>query len=408
MVWFDTDKLEKICNNLLSNAIKFTPENGHVNLELSHFQKNGVDFAKVVVSDTGIGISEANINLIFDRFYMVDKTSSGSGIGLALTKVLVEQYGGDIEVTSVENKGSAFTFTIPFKQKDISVTEQYPLLDSKSFQHEEMMVDESEDASDEKEPVVGSKPLILLVEDNSDVRHFVKSLLIDDFDIIEAANGHAGVIKAMKYIPELIISDVMMDVMDGYELCHTIKENITTSHIPIILLTAHALDEHKIIGFESGADAFILKPFNEEILKIRVRKTIENREKVKEHFQKNLTFGDRKDKVPELDKTFMDKFRAIIEEHITNADLNVDEIGRNLGLSRVQLYRKLKSLTNYAPNELVRIIRLKKAEQFLINSERSISEIAYDTGFSSPSYFTKCFREYFNENPTDYLKRVRP
>jgi AraC-like DNA-binding protein len=199
-----------------------------------------------------------------------------------------------------------------------------------------------------------------------------------------------------------------MDVMDGYELCRTIKENLTTSHIPVILLTAHALDEHKIIGFESGADAFILKPFNEEILKIRVRKTIENREKVKEHFQKNLTFGDRKDKVPELDKTFMDKFRAIIEEHINKTDLNVDEIGKNLGLSRVQLYRKLKSLTNYAPNELVRIIRLKKAEQYLINSERSISEIAYDTGFSSPSYFTKCFREYFNENPTDYMKRVRP
>ncbi len=407
MVWFDSDKLVKICNNLLSNAIKFTPENGHVKLELSRIHKNGEDFAKIVVSDTGIGISKANINQIFDRFYMVDKTSSGSGIGLALTKVLVEQYGGEIDVVSSENKGSSFTFTIPFKQKDISVTEQYPLLDSKSFLHEEMMEDGMDDPSEEKEPVMGSKPIILLVEDNPDVRHFVKTLLTDDFEIIEAANGHTGVIKAMKYIPELIISDVMMDVMDGYELCRTIKENITTSHIPVILLTAHALDEHKITGFESGADAFILKPFNEEILKIRVRKTIENREKVKEHFQKNLTFGDRKDKVPELDKSFMDKFRQIIEEHLTNADLNVDEIGKNLGLSRVQLYRKLKSLTNYAPNELVRIIRLKKAEQYLINSEKSISEIAYDTGFSSPSYFTKCFKEYFNENPTDYLKRVR-
>ncbi|HET9569920.1 MAG TPA: substrate-binding domain-containing protein [Bacteroidales bacterium] len=408
LVWFDSDKLEKICNNLLTNAVKCTPENGHVKLELSKISMDGADFAKVVVSDTGIGISEANINKIFDRFYMVDKTSAGSGIGLALTKVLVEQYGGEIEVKSVENKGSAFTFTIPFKQKDISVTEQYPLLDSKSFLHEDMMTDESEEVADEKEPTIGSKSLILLVEDNSDVRHFVKTLLMDDFEIIEASNGHAGIVKAMKYLPELIISDVMMDQIDGYELCRTIKENITTSHIPVILLTAHALDEHKIIGFESGADAFILKPFNEEILKIRVRKTIENREKVKEHFQKTLTFGDRKDKVPELDKTFMDKFRAIIEEHITNTDLNVDEIGKNLGLSRVQLYRKLKSLTNYAPNELVRIIRLKKAEQYLINSERTISEIAYDTGFSSPSYFTKCFREYFNENPTDYLKRVRP
>lgn len=408
MVWFDTDKLEKICNNLLSNALKFTPENGHIKLELSKVRSKDQDFAKIVVSDTGIGISESNLNQVFDRFYMVDKTSSGSGIGLALTKILVEQYGGEIEVVSVENKGSSFTFTIPFKQKDISITEQYPLLDGKSFQHEELIEDSSDELSDEKDIIVGTKPMILLVEDNPDVRHFVKTLLIDDFEIIEAANGHSGVVKAMKYIPELIISDVMMDVMDGYTLCRTIKENITTSHIPVILLTAHALDEHKMMGFESGADAFILKPFNEEILKVRVRKTIENREKVKEHFQKNLTFGDRKDKVPELDMTFMDKFRQIIEEHLTNSDLNVDDIGKNLGLSRVQLYRKLKSLTNYAPNELVRIIRLKKAEQYLINSEKSISEIAYNTGFSSPSYFTKCFREYFNENPTDYLKRVRP
>ena len=211
----------------------------------------------------------------------------------------------------------------------------------------------------------------------------------------------------MKRVPELIISDVMMDVMDGFELCKQLKENITTSHIPVMLLTACAQDEQRAIGFESGADAYIPKPFNEELLKIRVRKIIENREKVKEFFQKNLTFGERKENVAEIDKTFINKFRKVIEDNLIDSELNVDEIGKNLGLSRVQLYRKIKSLTNYAPNELVRIIRLKAAEQLFINTEKTISEVAYDTGFTSPSYFTKCFKEYFNESPTDYVRRIK-
>lgn len=412
MVWFDSDKYEKICNNLLSNAIKFTPENGQIKLSLSQISKNNELFAKITVSDSGIGIPQEKVNLVFDRFYKVDNTSSGSGIGLALTKVLIEQHGGEIEVISSENKGTSFVFTIPFKQKDISVSEQYPVLNSKSFQHEDLEIepvdDFTENMLEQKDLISGEKPLILVVEDNVDMRHFIKSLLSDEYDVVEASNGHLGVIKAMKFIPELIISDVMMDTMGGFELCRTIKNNMTTSHIPVVLLTAQTLDEHKILGFESGADAYIAKPFNEEILRIRVKKIIENRERIKEHFQKNLTFGDRKDKISDLDKTFMDKFRQIVEDNLINSELNVDDIGKNLGLSRIQLYRKIKSLTNYAPNELVRNIRLKTAEHFLINSEKTISEIAYDSGFSSPSYFTKCFKEYFNESPTDYLKRVRP
>jgi len=337
----------------------------------------------------------------------VDSRASGSGIGLHLTRMLVEMHNGNIGIKSEEGKGSIFTLQIPFKQKEIPVVEQYPTLSSHAVKEDDLLILESEEDISETINLQTDKPLVLIVEDNMDVRTFIKSLLMDNFEVIEAPNGQIGLFRAMKYVPELIISDVSMDVMDGFELCKQIKENLSTCHIPVILLTALAQDEQRAIGFESGADAYIPKPFNESLLIIRVRKLIENREKVKLYFQKNLTFGERKENVAELDKTFITKFRKVIEEKLIDSDLNVDEIGKSLGLSRVQLYRKIKSLTNYAPNELVRIIRLKASEQLLIKTEKSISEVAYETGFSSPSYFTKCFKEYFNESPTDFLKRIK-
>ena len=408
-LWFDSDKMEKICYNLLSNAMKFTPENGSVKVHLEKISADEEFYARLIVTDTGSGISEQHIHQVFDRFYRADKNISGSGIGLALTKVLVDLHNGSIDVESAEGKGSSFFVTVPFKQKDISISEQYPVLNSKTDIAEDIMLLETDDSNqvgDDVKSVTG-KPLVLLVDDNADVRLYLRTLLQADFEIIEAADGRQGLLKAMKKVPELIISDVMMDVMDGFELCKQLKENISTSHIPVMLLTACTQDEQRAVGFESGADAYIPKPFNEDLLKIRVRKIIENREKVKEFFQKNLTFGERKENVAEIDKTFINKFRKVIEDNLVDSDLNVDEIGKNLGLSRVQLYRKIKSLTNYAPNELVRIIRLKAAEQMFINTEKTISEVAYDTGFTSPSYFTKCFKEYYNESPTDYLKRIK-
>lgn len=406
-LWFDTDKMEKICYNLLSNAFKFTPENGRIDVNLSKIQNENESFAQLTVSDNGGGISENHIQSIFERFYKVDSRASGSGIGLHLTKVLVELHNGTIGLKSEEGKGSVFTVQIPFKQKEIQVVEQYPLINSFKNREDDMLILDADEEIDEKVNLQTDKPLVLIVEDNVDVRTYIKSLLIDNFEIIEASNGQTGFLKAMKFVPELIITDVSMDIMDGFELCKQVKENLSTSHIPVILLTAYALDEQRAIGFESGADAYISKPFNESLLKIRVRKLIENREKVKLYFQKNLTFGERKENVAEIDKTFITKFRKLIEDKLIDSDLNVDEIGKNMGLSRVQLYRKIKSLTNYAPNELVRIIRLKASEQLLIKTEKSISEIAYETGFSSPSYFTKCYKEYFTESPTEFLKRIK-
>lgn len=408
IVWFDSDKMEKICYNLLSNAFKFTPENGSINIQLSKIRKEGEWHAQIVVSDDGKGMSEQHLDMIFNRYYKIDRTSSGSGIGLELTKVLVELHNGSIHVESAEGKGSTFTVTIPFKQNEIAVTEEYPVLKASPGDRKEVVTILESDIEKQHEAKLSStKPLVLIVEDNADVRVYLKTLLQDSFEVMEADNGQTGLFKAMKYVPELIISDIMMDVMDGFELCVQLKSNISTSHIPVMLLTACVQDEQRAIGFESGADAYIPKPFNEELLKIRVRKIVENREKVKAFFKQNLTFGDRKESVAEVEKTFISKFRKIIEENLIETDLNVDEIGQRLGLSRVQLYRKIKSLTNYAPNELIRIIRLKAAEQLMLNTEKSISEIAYDTGFSSPSYFTKCFKEYFNESPTEYLKRLR-
>lgn len=406
-LWFDSDKIEKICYNLLSNAFKFTPENGHINVRMSKTVKNNEEFAEITVSDNGAGIPKNHVHSIFERFYKVDDRSLGSGIGLHLTRVLVELHKGEITVESTEGKGTKFSVLIPFKQKEIPIVEQYPAINSLVGRKDDMMILEGSNEIEADANLQTDKPLVLLVEDNVDVRVYIKSLLIDSYEIIEAQNGQVGLMKAMKFVPELIISDVQMDLMNGFELCKQIKDNLSTSHIPVILLTAYSLDEQRAIGFESGADAYIPKPFNESLLKIRVRKLIENREKVKEFFQKNLTFGERKENVAEIDKTFIAKFRKVIEDNLIDSDLNVDEIGKNLGLSRVQLYRKIKSLTNYAPNELVRIIRLKAAEQFFINSEKTISEVAYDTGFTSPSYFTKCFKEYFNESPTEYLKRIK-
>ena len=399
--------MEKICYNLLSNAFKFSSENGRIDVHLDKVMVNDEAVAQLTVKDNGVGISEHHVQNIFERFYKVDSRATGSGIGLHLTKVLVELHNGTINVESAEGKGTKFSVHIPFRQREIPIVEQYPTLNSNPEREEDMLILESEVEVPELEHLQTDKPLVLIVEDNVDVRIYVKSLLIDSFEIIEAPNGQIGLFKAMKFVPELIISDVSMDVMDGFELCKQIKENLSTSNIPVILLTAFAQDEQRATGFESGADAYIPKPFNESLLKIRVRKLIENREKVKDYFQKNLTFGERKENVAEIDKTFINKFRKIIEEKLIDSDLNVDEIGKSMGLSRVQLYRKIKSLTNYAPNELVRIIRLKAAEQLILKTEKSISEIAYETGFSSPSYFTKCFKEYFTESPTEYVKRIK-
>lgn len=396
----DAEKMERVYFNLLSNAFKFTPENGTITVTLSTLTKEeGGRYARLVVADTGSGISVQHIRHIFDRFYQIDVNHAGSGIGLALAKAFVELHGGEITVDSVEGKGTVFTVDIPMTL----VEEPSADLVQEPRITQQTVVEELEDMETEEQIPDENKECILIIDDNADVRDYVKSLLKEEYTVIEAPDGRAGLKKAMKYVPDAIICDVMMPVMDGLECCRKLKTELQTSHIPVMLLTACSLDEQRIQGFECGADSYISKPFNSKLLLVRLRNLMDNHKRLKQFFGDKTTLS--KESVSDVDKGFVDRFRELIEENLADSELSVEDLGGKMGLSRVQLYRKIKALTNYSPNELVRIARLKKAASLLASSEKTISEITYEVGFTSPSYFTKCYKEYFGESPTDFLKR---
>ncbi len=396
----DAEKMERVYFNLLSNAFKFTPENGTITVTLSTLTKEeGGRYARLVVADTGSGISVQHIRHIFDRFYQIDVNHAGSGIGLALAKAFVELHGGEITADSVEGKGTVFTVDIPMTV----VEEPSADLVQEPRITQQTVVEELEDMETEEQIPDENKECILIIDDNADVRDYVKSLLKEEYTVIEAPDGRAGLKKAMKYVPDAIICDVMMPVMDGLECCRKLKTELQTSHIPVMLLTACSLDEQRIQGFECGADSYISKPFNSKLLLVRLRNLMDNHKRLKQFFGDKTTLS--KESVSEVDKGFVDRFRELIEENLADSELSVEDLGGKMGLSRVQLYRKIKALTNYSPNELVRIARLKKAASLLASSEKTISEITYEVGFTSPSYFTKCYKEYFGESPTDFLKR---
>ena len=396
----DAEKMERVYFNLLSNAFKFTPENGTITVTLSTLVKErGGRYARLVVADTGSGISVQHIRHIFDRFYQIDVNHAGSGIGLALAKAFVELHGGEITVDSVEGKGTVFTVDIPMTV----VEEPSAGLVQEPRITQQTVVEELEDMETEEQIPDENKECILIIDDNADVRDYVKSLLKEEYTVIEAPDGRAGLKKAMKYVPDAIICDVMMPVMDGLECCRKLKTELQTSHIPVMLLTACSLDEQRIQGFECGADSYISKPFNSKLLLVRLRNLMDNHKRLKQFFGDKTTLS--KEPVSDVDKGFVDRFRELIEENLADSELSVEDLGSKMGLSRVQLYRKIKALTNYSPNELVRIARLKKAASLLASSEKTISEITYEVGFTSPSYFTKCYKDYFGESPTDFLKR---
>ncbi|OJU51947.1 MAG: AraC family transcriptional regulator, partial [Bacteroidales bacterium 45-6] len=399
---FDKEKMEKIYCNLLANAFKHVNTGGSIAVGLSKTK----DYIQFSVFNTGSHIPLEEQKNIFDRFYRLENENNSTGIGLALVSSLVEMHGGSIEVESRMNEGTRFSIKFPLVQLPVSPEKATGYKGGEYIRMkigDEIQKDDSEFLAERDEQ--DEKPLILVIEDNADMRHYMHHVLSDEYQISEAGNGTDGIEKAIKQIPDLVISDVMMPEKDGFEVCRTLKENISTSHIPVILLTACALDEQKAAGFESGAEAYIPKPFNAELLKIRIRKLIENRRKIQEIFgTTSIVSTTKKATLADMEQDFIDHFKAHVEKNITNPELNVDDIAKSLGLSRVQLYRKLRSLTDYTPNELIRIIRLKHAIRLLSTRSKSIAEVAYESGFSSPSYFTKCFKEQYNVNPTDYLK----
>ena len=402
----DAEKLERIVYNLLSNAFKFTPENGSINVILATFSKNDKTFLRLQVSDTGVGMPAEHVQHIFDSFYKIDVHHAGSGIGLALVKAFVEMHYGTICVNTAEGEGTCFTIEMPSTQDGIlesDTTRNSVLINLKegavlAADQETIQVVNSNTPIEDKET-------ILIIDDNQDIRDYVRSILQNEYRIIEAANGKEGIQQAMKYVPDVIICDVMMPVMDGMECCRHLKSEIQTSHIPIIMLTAYAADEQKIKGYEYGADSYLSKPFNARLLTVRLRNLIENRRRLQSFFTDSSNAPLQKAPMADIDKGFMEKLYAFINSHLSDPNLSVEELGTQIGLSRVQLYRKTKALCGYAPNELLRIARLKRAASLLAGTEKTIAEITYEVGFSSPSYFTKCYKEYFGENPTEFLKR---
>lgn len=410
---FDKEKVEKIYFNLLSNALKFTPQEGSINVSLTKedlpLPPSKGEVAVLRVFNSGSYIPKDKQNEVFEHFYKINPDSEGSGIGLALVQALVASHNGTISVESTEGEGTTFVIRLPFTQEQVSAKAVY---DSNYIEtHLDLLPSLPESAEKLKLPTASpsapEKPTVLIVEDNEDMRQFIRYILSDSYNLIEAENGEEGFEVAKKHLPDVVISDVMMPKTDGFDLCQLLKTNVATNHIPVILLTAYALDEQKQVGFESGADAYISKPFNVRLLKTRVRKLIENRKKIRESFSNFLLNETKQETLGKVEQQFITDFTQYVENSIANPELNIDEIADALGLSRSNLYRKIKSLTDYSPNELIRTIRVKYAKQLLNSKAKSISEVAYEVGFSSPSYFAKCFKDFYNESPTEYLERIR-
>ncbi|QGS18302.1 MULTISPECIES: substrate-binding domain-containing protein [Capnocytophaga] len=401
-ITFDKEKVEKIYFNLLSNALKYTPISGEIIVKL---QKED-DKVCLSVFNSDSYIPKDKQTEVFEHFYKINPDSEGSGIGLALVQALVASHNGTISIESVENVGTTFYIYLPIEQQEVTSKTLY---DTNYIEtHLDLLPSEStlKTLPDTTE-LSDKKPLILIVEDNPDMRRFIHYILSDDYNIIEAENGEEGFEVAKKYLPDVVVSDVLMPKVDGFDLCQLLKTNVSTNHIPVILLTAYAMDEQKQVGFESGADAYIAKPFNIRLLRTRVRKLIENRKKIRETFSHFLLNEAQQETLGKVEQQFINDFTHYVEKAIANPELNVDEIAEALGLSRSNLYRKIKSLTDYSPNELIRTIRVKYAKQLLNSKAKSISEVAYEVGFSSPSYFAKCFKDFYNESPTEYLERIR-
>jgi DNA-binding response OmpR family regulator/nitrogen-specific signal transduction histidine kinase len=428
--YFDMDKLEKIVNNLVSNAMKFTPEGGRVNVGLRLIPSLGPlissqgrqpsqgdegekraggnpKLVQISVADTGPGISIEHLPHIFDRFYRVDEkhATEGTGIGLALTKELVDLQHGTITVESTPSKGSVFIVTFPIEKSAYAPDE---IADSAAQIEEREHADvrtlpEGLSPAPTAAPTEG-KPIVLVVEDNADLRVYIREYLEPHYAVHEAWNGKEAYHQALEIVPDIIISDVMMPEMDGMELCRALKQDVRTSHVPVILLTARAGTDSRIEGFDVGADEYVTKPFNSKELVARVRNLIEQRRLLRKKFSAGVVLKPGEVAVTSLDDTLLTKVMAAVEKNMDDENYGVDDLARDACLSQRQLSRKLLSLTNLSPVEFIRYIRLERARELLEKNAGSVAEIAYQVGFGSPSYFSSCFRERFGMPPSE----IRP
>ena len=396
MLRADQDKIERICYNLLSNALKYTSEGGEITLTAK--EENGR--VMISVADNGCGISSDELPYIFDRFYQAKNAGRGTGIGLAIVKAFTELHHGEVSATSIEGKGSTFTIHIPVRQKGEVTnqpTEKIEQLVEPSSARE--VPNQARHIDELIQPYQTDKPEVLIIDDNIDIRTYLRSVLSEKYNVSEAADGKVGLELARKIVPDIVLSDIMMPVMDGLAFCQQLKTDKAISHIPVILLTARSLDEQRAEGYEHGADAYLSKPFSLRLLLSRIDNLIESRKKLNQTWSKGVEDDEIGNISNEIDKSFLKQLRKIIQENLANSDLSVEQIGDEIGLSRVQLYRKVKALTGYSPVEIVRKARLTRARHLLQTTERTVSEVAYAVGFSTPSYFSKCYKDEFGENP---------
>lgn len=398
----DRDKLEHIYFNLMSNALKYTPEGGRITTALSYDGKQYV----VSVSDTGKGIEEEALPHLFDRFFQARGAVCGTGIGLSLVKAYVDLHHGDIRVESNEGEGTRFFISLPAaqsgydpaKDREARPVAERELVDD-SYVPEDINAKEAADRITNAEDFDADRPLVLIIDDNNGMRAYLRSILKDRYNVSEAADGRQGLEKARREVPKLIVCDVMMPVMDGLEFTRQLKEDIATSHIPVVLLTARSLPEQREKGYETGADSYLTKPFSGQVLLSRIDNLLRSRTLLRSLFSGDKAEAAEEERLCSQDKTFVTRLREIIQQHLADSDFSVERLGEEIGLSRVQLYRKVKVLTGKTPVELLRKARLMKARTMVTTTDRSIAEIAYATGFTSPSYFNKCFKDEFGVSP---------
>jgi signal transduction histidine kinase/DNA-binding NarL/FixJ family response regulator len=406
---FDPGKILQIISNLLSNAIKYTPEGGDIRLIIEKQQKNSVHELIVKVRDNGIGIPPDKLPYIFDRFYKVDDNSfttlKGTGIGLALAKELVFLLKGTVNVQSIPEDGTEFIVTLP-------VTNHSEMKLDMGFDRFKSDISLFTDTNNkapvkkvENKRIKKNLPKLIIVEDNPDVARYIESILRLDYAVQIATNGQEGLDQATEIIPDIVICDVMMPVMNGFILCEKLKTDERTSHIPVILLTAMASDADRLEGLETGADAYLVKPFNTKELQIRIGKLIEQRRKLRERFSRDITLSPREIAVTSADERFLIHALEVIENHMGDPEFGVDVFGNEVGMSHSQLHRKIQALTNQSPVELIRSIRLKRAATLLKQKYGNISEVAYLTGFNTPSYFSECFQKQFGISPSEYISK---
>ncbi|GAA4230546.1 hypothetical protein GCM10022291_00980 [Postechiella marina] len=398
--WFDKDALEKITINLLSNAFKYTPKNGSITCT-SLIENNALQLS---VKNTGIGFNKNELENIFTRFYQTDEQNEGTGIGLALVKELVELHKGVIKVDSKAKEWICFTVILPIDKKSFKEEAFVSSTEIKSnykTQNLEGVVAEDEVFE------VNEKPILLIVEDNIDVRALLKQNFEADYNILTAENGQIGSDLAIEHVPDIIISDIMMPVKNGVSLTNELKNNELTSHIPIILLTAKAGDENEIKGLEIGADDYITKPFSSKVLKTKVLNLINIRRKLQSRYSQEVVLSPKDIAVTNLDQKFLEKIQEVLENKLVESSFSVGDFSDAVGMSRMQLHRKIKALTGLSTSEFIRSQRLKLAADLLKTSNINISQVGYSVGFNDHSYFAKCFKNVFNCTPTEYAKKYQ-